>query len=495
MYGKPVVASGSRDGAGVLLPGKTGLLLDDASPQGIAAALAPARATRSCAAAGRGRGRARARALRPRRERAQGRGGVRRAARRRRGPRAARAGARRHGLVPPRRLLILTPGELTGTARARRAVQAAHERGLQGSGAFRALRRVVAAQPAGERLPHTLRTPHDDDSTMCGICGVVALGEAGRGRDRRAHVGDARAPRPRRRRLVRGLRLRARLPPPRDHRPLRRGHAAVRERGRPPPARPQRRDLQLPRAARRARGDGPPLPQRDRHRGRRSPRTRRGATRCVERFNGMWAFAIWDERERRLFCARDRFGVKPFYYRFDDGRLVFASEAAAFRADDGVRLEPNRRAVREYLEQAYLDHTDETFFAGVRRLPPAHSLVLDERGLRVDRYWRSSRTTLRRATLRKRSASSSSTASASSSAATCRSGRASPAGSTRRRSRPRVDHLLRTEAENARAVGAAAADVHRVLRGSRASTSARTRARSSSRPTRSRTGSRSTPRI
>src|SRR3954447_21743270 len=55
--------------------------------------------------------------------------------------------------------------------------------------------------------------------------------------------------------------------------------------------------------------------------------------RCVERFNGMWAFALWDEDERRLFCARDRLGVKPFYYRLDRGRLVFASELKAFRAD------------------------------------------------------------------------------------------------------------------------------------------------------------------
>jgi asparagine synthase (glutamine-hydrolysing) len=107
---------------------------------------------------------------------------------------------------------------------------------------------------------------------------------------------------------------------------------------------------------------------------------------CVERFNGIWAFAIWDERERRLFASRDRFGVKPFYYRFDRGRLAFASEVRAFRGE-GTRLEANRGAVREYIEQSYLDHTDETFVAGVRRLPPAHTLVLDEHGLRLRRYW------------------------------------------------------------------------------------------------------------
>src|SRR5918911_1224833 len=110
--------------------------------------------------------------------------------------------------------------------------------------------------------------------------------------------------------------------------------------------------------------------------------------RCVERFNGMWAFALWDEPRRRLFCSRDRFGVKPFYFRFEDGRFVFASEPRAFRADPQTRLEPDPRAVREYLEQAYLDHTDETFLAGIRKLPPAHSLVVDENGLRVERYWR-----------------------------------------------------------------------------------------------------------
>jgi asparagine synthase (glutamine-hydrolysing) len=109
--------------------------------------------------------------------------------------------------------------------------------------------------------------------------------------------------------------------------------------------------------------------------------------RCVERFNGMWAFAIWDGRRRRLFCSRDRFGVKPFYYRWDDGRFVFASEVRAFTADERVAPAPNLSALREYIDQAYLDHTDETFLDGVRRLPPAHSLVLDDDGLRLSRYW------------------------------------------------------------------------------------------------------------
>ncbi|MGI8422295.1 MAG: asparagine synthase (glutamine-hydrolyzing), partial [Gaiellaceae bacterium] len=103
---------------------------------------------------------------------------------------------------------------------------------------------------------------------------------------------------------------------------------------------------------------------------------------CVERFNGMWAFAIWDAARRTLFCSRDRFGVKQFYYRLDGGRLAFASEPWPLG-----RGRANLRAVREYLEQGYLDQGEETFFEDVVRLPPAHSLTFDAAGLRLRRYW------------------------------------------------------------------------------------------------------------
>ena len=104
--------------------------------------------------------------------------------------------------------------------------------------------------------------------------------------------------------------------------------------------------------------------------------------RCVERFNGMWAFAIWDATRRTLFCSRDRLGVKPFYYRLDGDRFTFASEPWPLR-----RAGANLRAVRDYLEQGYLDEGNETFFAGVTRLPPAHSLTFGPSGLKLERYW------------------------------------------------------------------------------------------------------------
>jgi len=103
---------------------------------------------------------------------------------------------------------------------------------------------------------------------------------------------------------------------------------------------------------------------------------------CVERFNGMWAFVIWDATRRTLFASRDRLGIKPFYYRVSGDRFSFASEPWPIRGDGA-----NLRAVRDYLEQGYLDEGDETFFDDVVRLPPAHSLTFGPNGLRLRRYW------------------------------------------------------------------------------------------------------------
>jgi asparagine synthase (glutamine-hydrolysing) len=108
---------------------------------------------------------------------------------------------------------------------------------------------------------------------------------------------------------------------------------------------------------------------------------------CVAHLQGMFAFVIWDARSRTLFGARDRLGIKPFYYRRDRQRFLFASEIKALLAYPGVEAEFNPSVLSEYLAFGYMVGED-TFFQGIHKLPPGHSFELDEGGeLRVRQYW------------------------------------------------------------------------------------------------------------
>ena len=108
---------------------------------------------------------------------------------------------------------------------------------------------------------------------------------------------------------------------------------------------------------------------------------------CVTRFHGMFAFAIWDQREKVLFAARDRMGVKPFYYSESPDGFAFASRPRALLA-----LQPNlsrdldEQAVRLYLEGGYVP-APYSIFRAIRKLPPAHWLVFRGGRLQVERYW------------------------------------------------------------------------------------------------------------
>ncbi len=108
---------------------------------------------------------------------------------------------------------------------------------------------------------------------------------------------------------------------------------------------------------------------------------------CLDRFNGMFAFAIWDVPTRTLFCARDRFGVKPFYYQYDGAHFAFASEPKALVLTQRVRIAVRDEAVRDLLALDWVDHEARTFFDGLDQLPAGHSLTVSERGLRVRRWW------------------------------------------------------------------------------------------------------------
>ena len=109
---------------------------------------------------------------------------------------------------------------------------------------------------------------------------------------------------------------------------------------------------------------------------------------CLRRFNGMWAFALWDAARRELYLARDRMGVKPLYYAHGPDWLVFGSEIKALLAHPRVARRPNAAIVYDFLSLRLADHTDETFFDGIRRVPNAHYLVFRPgHAPRIERYW------------------------------------------------------------------------------------------------------------
>jgi asparagine synthase (glutamine-hydrolysing) len=110
-------------------------------------------------------------------------------------------------------------------------------------------------------------------------------------------------------------------------------------------------------------------------------------TACLSRFIGMFSFALWDRNTRRLFCARDRLGVKPFYYTLSGNVLNFASEIKALIKAGVVTGRPNERSVYDYLSFCLMDHRHETFFDGVQQLEPGTFIEYDGGALTPRRYW------------------------------------------------------------------------------------------------------------
>jgi asparagine synthase (glutamine-hydrolysing) len=107
---------------------------------------------------------------------------------------------------------------------------------------------------------------------------------------------------------------------------------------------------------------------------------------CPQHIIGDFAFAIWNGRNRTLFCARDILGIKPFYYSISRRRFLWASELRPLLEDPSVRKEPNEGMIGEYLANA-LTSNEETLFLDIQRLPPAHYLVIRNGQLSKVRYW------------------------------------------------------------------------------------------------------------
>ena len=108
---------------------------------------------------------------------------------------------------------------------------------------------------------------------------------------------------------------------------------------------------------------------------------------CVEKFNGIFAFAVWDAAERRLFMARDRMGVKPFFYALRGGAFLFASEIKGLLAHPAVEPVIDREGVLEVVLTGPGRTPGQGVFKGVEELRPGWRGWFDENGLRTERYW------------------------------------------------------------------------------------------------------------
>ncbi|AQQ54913.1 asparagine synthase (glutamine-hydrolyzing) [Planococcus lenghuensis] len=106
----------------------------------------------------------------------------------------------------------------------------------------------------------------------------------------------------------------------------------------------------------------------------------------VKKLRGMFAFVIWDRKEKKLFAARDMFGIKPFYYAEMNGTLLFGSEIKSFLPHPHFIKELNEQALKPYLTFQF-PVLNETFFKGVFKLPAAHSMTYQNGKLTIQRYW------------------------------------------------------------------------------------------------------------
>ncbi len=112
---------------------------------------------------------------------------------------------------------------------------------------------------------------------------------------------------------------------------------------------------------------------------------------CLSRFNGMWGMVIYDMRKNILFCSRDRFGVKPFYYFLDDKSFVFGSELKSiieyYKKDSSFKKETDEEILYDYLIYNFADHTNNTFIKSIKHLPPSHYLKIQNRDFALKKYF------------------------------------------------------------------------------------------------------------
>ena len=114
---------------------------------------------------------------------------------------------------------------------------------------------------------------------------------------------------------------------------------------------------------------------------------RNGALACVEHLRGDFSFAIWDEHTKQLFCARDQFGIKPFYYASVGSVVILSNTLDCIRRHPAVSGRLNDLAIADFLLFDMIRDPAATSFADIQRLPPAHTLVCGRDGISLRRYW------------------------------------------------------------------------------------------------------------
>jgi asparagine synthase (glutamine-hydrolysing) len=107
---------------------------------------------------------------------------------------------------------------------------------------------------------------------------------------------------------------------------------------------------------------------------------------CVNHLNGMFAFAIWDQKKRQIFIARDHLGIKPLFYCYQKNRLIFGSEIKAILEFPHIEQEIDLKALDQFLSIEYI-LAPRTIYTGIKKLPPGHFLIFNDRGLYIKRYW------------------------------------------------------------------------------------------------------------
>lgn len=108
---------------------------------------------------------------------------------------------------------------------------------------------------------------------------------------------------------------------------------------------------------------------------------------CLDYLNGMFAFAIFDTIERKVFIARDRFGIKPFYYYVDNEKFIFASDIPPILSVLGTKIEANNQIIYDYLLFNRTNHNENTFFKNIKKLQHSHKMTINNRNLKIESWY------------------------------------------------------------------------------------------------------------